>query len=199
MKWVGLTGGIASGKSTSCELFRSLGFSVIDADYLAREALEAPQGEAYEQVIQVFGAHILDKEGAIDRAELGRIVFSDEGQRHRLEAIVHPIVRAKTRRLRRELEEEGAPVVINDVPLLFENSLQGQYDEVLVVYCHLQQQIERLKSRSSYSNEEALLRIQSQMPLEEKKSLASFVIDNTGDLQSLKASIQEATQFLGVN
>lgn len=196
MKWIGLTGGIASGKSTACQLLKKFsGLPIVDADLLSREVM-APGGLAYHEIIKVFGVGILDPDGAIDRGQLGKIVFADTDKRQTLESIVHPVVRSQTQAQRRELEKKRIKTAINDVPLLFEKSSPKQYDEILVVYCHPEQQLQRLKLRNFYSDKEAWLRINSQMPLHQKKALASLTIDNTGTLKDLENSVQEAIGYL---
>ena len=191
MLWIGITGGISSGKSTACRLLENLGIPIIDADLLSREAI-AMGTEGYLKVIEYFGSEVLGPGREINRAKLGQIVFFDKAKRQFLESLIHPIVRSVTIERRRELQREGVKMAVNDVPLLFEKNLEQKYDAVWVVYCHREQQIERLRQRNSLSTSEALLRINSQMSIDEKKSLASFVIDNTRGRERLKASVRMA-------
>ncbi len=194
-QWVGLTGGIASGKSTVSKMLQDLGIPIIDADLLAKEAM-SPKGGAYTKVIDAFGSDILNSQGEIDRAQLGDKVFSNPSQLKILESIVHPIVRTQTQKKYDDFSAKEARLVIHDVPLLFEKNLQEQYNHILVVYCHLKQQVQRLRQRNSYTENQAQIRIQSQTPLEEKKKLASFIIDNTYDINKLKLSVKNAVQYL---
>ena len=191
MLWIGVTGGISSGKSTACRLLEDLGVPIIDADLLSREAI-AMGTEGYLKVIKHFGSEVLGPGREINRAKLGQIVFVDKAKRQLLESLIHPIVRSVTIERRMELQREGVKMAVNDVPLLFEKNLQQKYDAVWVVYCHREQQIERLRQRNSLSTSEALLRINSQISIDEKKPLASFVIDNTGDRERLKVSVRMA-------
>ena len=196
MKWIGLTGGIASGKSTVGKILKDFGIPVIDADLLSREVM-AIGGAAYEKVVRTFGEEMLTPHKTIDRAKLAKRIFSDNRQRQLLESIVHPKIHIETELRRKELKEQGIKIAVNEVPLLFENGLETQYDKVLVVYCSEEQQLQRLYLRERISPSEVLLRVHSQISIEKKKSLASFVIDNTGSLKDLEASVRRALRYLG--
>lgn len=188
----GLTGGIATGKSTVAAMFEQAGACIIDADAIAREA--ARKGSpAYHQIVAHFGAHILLADGEIDRKRLAGVIFTDPDEQRALERIVHPQVKEETaRRLERiRLKTPGAVVII-DMPLLFETGMDRELDTVIVVYVPEKVQIERLVARDTLSEAEALLRLRAQMPIEAKKSLATFVIDNSGALKATRA------QTLGV-
>jgi len=189
---IGLTGGIASGKSTvGALLSRRFGLPVLDADLYAREAL-APGTAASAAVLARYGAAVLAGLGtapAIDRAALGQIVFADAAERQWLEQLIHPLVR---RRFAKELARLGeAPVLVLMIPLLFEAGLQDLCSEVWVVDCEPEQQLNRLMSRSSLSEEQALARIAAQWPLERKRPLADRLIDNRGAAEALAAQVAQ--------
>ncbi|WP_338777542.1 dephospho-CoA kinase [Metabacillus sp. FJAT-52054] len=176
---IGLTGGIASGKSTVSSLLKELGFPIVDADVIAKEAVD--QGKpAYSKIAEVFGHRVLQPDGAIDRAQLGSEIFADPEKRKMLNEIVHPEVRKEMIRQRDESIQQGSKAVILDIPLLFESKLTHFADKSLLVYVTPETQLERLMKRNGYTQKEAQQRIDSQMPLDEKKSLADEVLDNNG-------------------
>ncbi len=182
---VGLTGGIATGKSTVASIFRRMGVPVIDSDAIAREVVE-PGTEGYKRVVEAFGPEILDGNGRVDRRRLGALVFSSPDRRRLLESILHPLI---TERIHGELERHrrrGADVVVVEVPLLFEKGLDRQMDFTVVVYAPEDVQLKRLMERDGLSEEEARARIRSQMPVDEKAKLADYVIENTGSLKELE-------------
>lgn len=188
MRVIGLTGGIATGKSTVSAILRSLGARVIDADALAHAVL-APGAPALDEVAKAFPGVV--KDGVLDRSRLAAIVFSDDDARRRLNSIVHPRVRHL---MREELEEaalEGESVVVLDVPLLIEGGLHREVDEVWVVYVDEEEQLRRLVERNGIDRETALRRIRAQMPIDEKVKYADVVIDNRGDLASLEARVRQ--------
>jgi dephospho-CoA kinase len=187
---IGLTGGIASGKSTVARLLRErFALPVLDADLYARQAL-APGTPVSRAVEARYGEGVLLPSGAIDRAALGRIVFAAPAERRWLEERIHPLVR---RRFREELQRrEGAPVVVLMIPLLFEAGLEGLCDDVWVVSCAEEQQRRRLRARDRLSAAEADERIAAQWPLARKRELADVVIDNSGDGQHLIAQLEAA-------
>lgn len=185
---IGLTGGIASGKSTVSNMIKELGIPVIDADAEARLAVE--EGEkAYNEIVHHFGESILLEDGSIDRAKLGAIIFNDEKQRLVLNSIVHPAVRIKMLRKKEDYTNKGHQFIVMDIPLLFESKLTAMVDKVIVVYVDDLVQLERLKSRNGFSEEEAKARIASQMPLKEKKKLADAVINNNGTIEETKVQL----------
>lgn len=165
---IGLTGGIASGKSTISNYLRSLSLPIIDADVEARLAVE--KGEpGYSKIVEHFGTEILLEDGSLNRAKLGEIVFRDEKQRAVLNGIVHPEVRNRMNQKQNEAIAEGHMAVILDIPLLFENKLDSTVDKTILVYVDTETQISRLMDRNKLSLEQAKLRIEAQMPLQEKK------------------------------
>ncbi len=176
---VALTGGIASGKSTACNLLRLYGLRVIDADAIAREALQAEAG----RVAEIFGdRYVVD--GKVDRKALGALVFSDSEARKRLEELLHPKIREEIVRQSKEQDRLGGPYIV-DIPLFFET---GAYpiERVVVVYAPREIQKRRLMEREGLSEAEAEARLGAQMDIEEKKRRATYVIDNSGNLKDLQ-------------
>jgi len=185
---IGITGGIATGKSTVTNMVRNLGFTVIDADIASREVV-LPGEDAYLQIVETFGQDILLPSGEIDRAKLGSIVFHHEEKRKLLNSIVHPAVRRKMKEDQEKAFSRGEQVVFLDIPLLFESKLTYMVDRVIIVYVDEDTQLERLMKRNGLSMEEARARMNAQMPIEEKKGLADAIIDNRGDLEHTNAQL----------
>ncbi|MCB0355742.1 MAG: dephospho-CoA kinase [Bdellovibrionales bacterium] len=188
MLWIGLTGGIGTGKSTVSNLLRELGYPVIDADTLAHKSLEK-DSECYKQVVKIFGSNILDAQNNIDRKKLGKIVFSNKRDLTKLENIIHPYVQKMAEEMRRQYEASGHKVAFYDVPLLFEKELQHKFDKTLLVYAPIELQRERIHLRDKLDKEEVEKRIASQISIEEKKELADVVIDNSQSLADLKVEL----------
>jgi dephospho-CoA kinase len=177
---VGLTGGIATGKSTIGRILASLGASVLDADEIAHALIErgAP---AYERVVESFGSEILRPDGSIHRAVLARIIFSDSDRRARLEGILHPLIREEeTARIDRLVVSGQGRIIVSNAALLVETGAYRDYHRVVLVTCDPGVQIERILRRDSLSEEEARVRIAAQMPFPEKKKVAHYLIDTTG-------------------
>lgn len=187
---IGVTGGIASGKSSVSQYIKDSGFTVIDADIAAREVVE-PGEDAYEKIIDTFGIQILQKDKTIDRAKLGNIIFNDTEKRLLLNSIVHPAVRHRMFAQKDAAFERNEETVFMDIPLLFESKLTSIVDKTMLIYVDEQVQIDRLMKRNGYSKAEALARITSQMPLSEKKALADAVIDNNGHFEETKRQVKE--------
>jgi dephospho-CoA kinase len=189
MKIVGLTGGIASGKSTVSRLLAAAGARIIDADVLARQVVE-PGQPAFAAVLDHFGSGILKSDGTIDRDRLAAEVFADPAQKAALEGIIHPAV-AKAMAARLAEIEATAPrsIVVLDVPLLFEAGMDAGLDLVVVVDAPEVVQLERLMKRSGLSRDEALARVRAQMPMAEKRRRADVVIDNSGSLESTRSRV----------
>ena len=185
---VGLTGGIASGKSTVAQLLVDLGAVLIDGDALAREVV-ARGTPGLAQVVEEFGEELLTPEGDLDRPALGRIVFSDEAARRRLEGITHPLIFERYA----ELEAAAAPdaVVVHDIPLLAESGRADTFDEVIVVDVPVALQVERMLRDRGWTREEAESRIAAQASREDRLAIATHVIDNTGSLDQLRARVEE--------
>jgi dephospho-CoA kinase len=187
---VGLTGGIASGKSTVSRLFQEAGIPVICADELAREAVKRGS-VGLEEIRQAFGNAVFDRDGALDRKAMANVIFRDESKRKILEAIIHPRVAEEKTRILTDLERNGHSVVIVDVPLLYESGWQTAFDLVVVVYVPREVQEQRLMSRDGISLEEATARLHAQLPLEKKKELADRIVDNTGDVAHTRSQVEQ--------
>src|SRR6266699_2383685 len=187
MKLVGLTGGAGSGKSTVAGMLRDLGAAVVDADE-ATHAVYEPGTRGFDTVVQEFGKDYV-KEGRIDRKRLGQLVFGDAGARRRLNDIVHPLVREWMAQRTAEAVERGAAVVVQDVPLLFENSLERFFSSVVLVYVPEEVQVERLTSGRGFTREQAHAVIGAQLPIEEKRGRAHHVINNSGPLEETRAQV----------
>jgi dephospho-CoA kinase len=185
---IGLTGGIASGKSTVSAMFTDMGITVIDADIEARLAVE-PGEKAYDEIVSHFGKDILEEDRTINRPKLGEIIFNDEEKRMLLNSIVHPAVRERMAQKREKAEAADEKAVVLDIPLLFESKLTGLVEKIIVVYVDEQTQLERLMKRNGFSEEEASSRIRSQMPLKDKVGLADAVIDNSGSIEESKQQL----------
>jgi dephospho-CoA kinase len=180
MLLVGLTGGIASGKSLAARVFKDLGAHVIDADRIVHELLE-PDQEAYQEVLACFGRDILLPDNGINRRKLGAIVFHDPEKRVWLNRCLHPkVFAAYTAQVCHIRDREPHAIVVFDAALLIETGYHRNMDKIVVVYAGPEQQIERLMARDKFTREEALVRIDSQKPLAEKRRYADYVIDNTG-------------------
>jgi len=187
---VGLTGGIATGKSTVSEILRQLGGEIIDADRLARDVVE-PEQPAWKQIVAEFGGGIVTAEGALDRKKLGAIVFADPERRKRLEAITHPAIRARFQTRLDELAAQGfAGIVVFDAPVMIESGNYKNMDRLVVVVTDDATQAARLQERDGTDEAEGLRKIASQMPLAEKAKLADYVIDNSGAREATAAEVR---------
>lgn len=187
---VGLTGGIASGKSTIAQLLKQRGFSIVDADIAARKVVE-PGEKAYTEIVEEFGSDILLEDGSLDRGKLGSIVFENEEKRKKLNAIVHPAVRKKMKEWQEEELQTGKKTIILDIPLLFESKLTHLVERIIVVYVNEETQLKRLMERNGFTVEEAKSRISSQMPLREKLDLSDAVIDNNGTIEETEIQLDD--------
>lgn len=190
---IGLTGSIATGKSTVASMFIDIGIPVIDADRIAREVVE-PGEEAYKKVVETFGEEILLEDRSLNRPKLGRIVFSDEEKRNQLNSIVHPAIRKRMLEKRDAYLKNGEDCVVLDIPLLFESKLEHFVDKIIVVYVDEDVQLKRLLERNQLTKEEALQRIRSQMPVKDKIELADAVIDNNGTIEHSFKQLKEILQ-----
>lgn len=186
---IGLTGSIASGKSTISSMFSEFNIPVIDADKISREVVN-PGEKAYEQIVAAFGQEILHEDATLNRERLGQIIFADKIKREQLNEIVHPAVRAKMLELREYYVSQGANCVVLDIPLLFESKLTHFVDKTLVVYVDENVQLERLIKRNNYMEKEARQRIQSQIPVSEKAKMADAVIDNNGTIEQSREQLK---------
>ena len=189
MKLIGLTGGAGSGKSTVARMLRELGAAIVDADE-ATHAVYEPGTPAFDEIAEAFGRDYV-KDGRIDRAKLGELVFRDADARKRLNAIVHPRVREWMAEKTVEAFDHGAEVVVQDVPLLFENGLQGLFSKTVLVYARPATQLARLTAERGLPVERANGMLASQMPIDEKRALADYVIDNDGSLDETRRQVKE--------
>jgi dephospho-CoA kinase len=195
VKLVGLTGGIASGKSTVAKIFQRLGAAIVNADDLAREVV-LPGREAWKEIVASFGAEILQTDQNLDRQKLRTLIFNQPEARKRLESIIHPRVRALAEERIRQYGAAGYPVVIYEVPLLFEGKLQEWLRPVILVACNVETQTARLQQRDHLTRADAEKHIAAQMSLAEKRRLADYVIENNGSLADLERQTREILEKL---
>jgi dephospho-CoA kinase len=187
---IGLTGGIATGKSSVARFFQKKGALVIDADQLAREAVK-PGSRGLAEVVAAFGSGVLTPDGRLDRKRLGALVFSDSTRRRQLEGIVHPAIRRLAEERIASAAEAGQRVIFYMAPLLIEAGVTDRVDEVWVVTVRPEVQLERLMSRDGISREQAQRMVDSQMPLADKEKYGRVVIDNSGTLEETKRRLAE--------
>jgi dephospho-CoA kinase len=188
MRLIGLTGGIATGKSSVARMLVARGATVIDSDALAREAV-LPGEPTLERVVQRFGTGVLLPDGTLDRRRLGGIVFADASARHDLERITHPrIIELSQQRVAAGLASD-APLVAVDIPLLYEGERESTFPGVLVVYAPPEVQIQRLRERNGLDEATAQQRLDAQLPIDEKRRRATWVIDNSGDLDATERQV----------
>ncbi len=194
---IGLTGGIGTGKSRVAELLRALGAAVECSDAIVRE-LQAPGGAGLAAIVEAFGPSYLTREGELDRAKLGKLVFNDPGARTRLNLLIHPLVTRETQSRIAAHRARGVPVIVADIPLLLEGKQAGvgsgavlPFDRIVLVYATEEQQLARVMARDKLSREEALSRIRAQLPIEQKRALADVVIDNTGAWEAAEKQVRE--------
>lgn len=195
MKWIGLTGGIASGKSTVSQRLRELDFQLVDADEIARIVVQK-DSPGLKSVIEKFGHDLLDPEGHLNRRKLAQYVFADPFKKLELEAILHPLIRAEVKKQREALASAGHGLAIYDMPLLVESQAQDQFDQVLVVTCTPEQQKDRLRSRNQWTDEEIERRLRAQVPLKEKEKYADFIVHNDKDRAHLETEISRLVTWL---
>ena len=188
---VGLTGGIATGKSTVTNMLRELDAYVVDADEWARRVVE-PGAEALREIAKEFGETVLNPDGTLNRAALGEVVFTDVSARQRLNAITHPRIRNGMLQETMEFVKSSPNMpIVWDVPLLFEGETKNLVDLTVLVYATPQLQLSRLMERNGYSLEEAKARIAAQMPIDEKRQFADYIIDNSGTQSETKEQVQK--------
>lgn len=194
-KRIGLTGGIGAGKSTAAKRFRELGVLVLDADEISRASLKKG-GACYKDVIESFGSDILALDGEIDRKKLASIVFGDEEKRRQLNAIVHPyVIETMFNRAEEALSKSGG-IVVFEVPLLFESGIHEKMDRNILVACGEEQRVKRILARDNNTRQAALARIRAQMPEEEKRLLANYILENDGTIEQLNAQIDALLEEL---
>ena len=193
---IGITGGIATGKSTFCNLLSKLGFLVIDSDKIARDVVEIGS-EGLKNVVDYFGDDILKEDGSLDRNSLGDLIFNDQRKRTALNNILHPLI---TKKIRKLIDDNinTEKVIFIDIPLLLEvrSNLEENgldFDQVWLIYSKESTQVKRLMDRNNLSQDQALMRIKSQMNIEEKRKLADLVINNEGSLEELEQMVERVT------
>ncbi|MEH7400413.1 dephospho-CoA kinase [Gottfriedia acidiceleris] len=189
-KIFGLTGSIASGKSTVSNFLKELNVPIVDADVIAKEVVEIGQ-PAYKKIVEAFGSEVLLNSGEINRPFLGSIIFNNKEKRLQLNEIVHPEVRREMKEQADRYIKEGEPLVILDIPLLYEGNSIELVEKVIVVTVSEENQLKRLMNRNGLSKEDALLRIASQIPVKEKAARADYVIDNNGDFEDTKRQVKD--------
>lgn len=179
---LGLTGGIATGKSTVANYLAKKGLPIIDADVGAREVVE-PRSEGLRRIVEMFGEEMLLADGSLDRKRLGELIFSQKEKRQLLNSTLHGLIREWIQTKTELLVEEGVPLIVWDIPLLYETNNKVDCDAVMVVYVPEELQIQRLMNRNKLTLEQAKNRIHSQMPIEEKKVKADILINNSGSIE----------------
>ncbi len=190
---VALTGGVASGKSTVSGMLAELGAVVIDADLLAREVVASGTG-GYGEVVAAFGDGVVGPDGELDRPALGALVFADPEQRRRLEAIIHPRVRARAAQIEAAAPPEA--IVVHDIPLLVETGQADHFDAVVVVDVPVETQVDRLVTQRGMTREEAESRISAQATREQRREVATYLLDNTGTCDDLRLLVAEVVDDL---
>lgn len=189
MKLIGLTGGIASGKSTVAKILARLGAAIVNADVLAREVVEQGR-DAWKEIVDTFGPDVLQPDQSLDRQKLRATIFTDAKARRTLESIIHPRVRTLAEQRIRQYGDAGYEVVVYEVPLLFEGNLQESLRPVILVACDIDTQRRRLQERDQLDAASAQKQIEAQMSLAEKRRLADYVIENDGGLDDLDRQVR---------
>ncbi|MEK3661428.1 dephospho-CoA kinase [Paenibacillus sp. FSL E2-8871] len=196
---IGLTGGIASGKSTVSALLVSKGARLVDADVIAREVM-LPGHEVLAAAVKQFGSEILSSDGTLNRGKLGDIVFQDPAALQALNNLTHPAIRREIKERMNSMEEEDPKkLTIVDIPLLFESGLENMFHEILVVYVPREVQIARLMERNGLSIEQAEARLNAQMDIEAKRNKADYIIDNSGELAHTEQQVAVLWDRLGLS
>jgi dephospho-CoA kinase len=193
VKLIGLTGGIASGKSTVSAILRRLGAKIIDADALARQIVE-PHQPAWNEIVGTFGKEILQSDQTLDRKKLRKLVFDKPNARKKLEAITHPRIRRLAQEKIAESAATGAPLVVYEAPLFFETGIHVWLRPVILVACDTATQKRRLQERDNLTEAEIEQHLGAQMSLEEKRKLANYVIENNGTLEELESAVERTVQ-----
>jgi dephospho-CoA kinase len=188
MRVIGLTGGIASGKSTAARTLADLGARIVDADQVARDVV-APGQPALAEIARSFGKEMLQPDGTLDRKRLGAIIFADADKRRALNAITHPRIAAETQARLARLRAEGVPVAVYEAALLVENGIHHGLDGLIVVACDEATQLARLMGRDGYVEAEARARIAAQAPMADKIAAATWVVDTSGPLADTKKQL----------
>ncbi|EAF2520007.1 dephospho-CoA kinase [Listeria monocytogenes] len=187
-KTIGLTGSVATGKSTVSNMIQQAGIPLVDADIAARKVVE-PGTEGLKEIVAYFGEEILLADGTLDRAKLGEIIFKDKEKREKLNEITHPRVKDYMLEARERFFRSGEELVFFDIPLLFESHLESLVDQIVVVWTAPETELKRLMERNNLTKEDALRRIESQMGIDEKARKADFVIDNNESLEKTQKQV----------
>lgn len=195
MFWLGLTGGIATGKSRVSKALIERGEVVIDADQIARQVV-AKNSAGLKRLIQVLGPDIVDKNGELSRREMGAKIFAHPETKVLVESILHPLIREEVQKQKTALKNQGLRRAFYDIPLLFETRQQDRFDAIIVVYCPDDIQTQRLMLRDGLNHAEAQLRIQNQLSIETKRQNADHVIDNSGTLDELEEQIDKMLNWV---
>lgn len=186
---IGLTGGIATGKSAADAYFKKQNIPVIDADEIAHNILNKGKS-AWKQVIETFGIEYLNKDQSINRRKLGQLVFSNQAQLAKLNSITHPLIHEEILQQIKDFSQNN-DIIIVDIPLLFETNSESICDQTIVITIPRELQIERLMKRNNFTRQEAVKRINSQMPLKEKEAKATYVVSNTGTISELEKNLEK--------
>ena len=186
---IGLTGSIASGKSTVAKMIESYGLPIVDADVVARQVVE-PGTPTLKKIEEAFGPEVIAHDGSMDRAKVGSIIFHNEEMRKTLNGIIHPAIREEMLRQRDEFISFGEKNIFMDIPLLFESKLEHFVEKIIVVSVNREVQLQRLMERNGFTEEEANARIATQIPVKEKEQLADAVIHNNGTLEDTAIQLQ---------
>lgn len=194
--FLGLTGGIASGKSTADEFFKKKKIPIIDSDLIAHRIMEIGQN-GYKAVVDYFGTDILNDDQTINRRKLGGIVFNDKAKLKKLNELTHPLVHQEIKQQMAQYRANQEKLVVIDVPLLFESGFESLCNGVLVISITPELQIERLMKRNDFTKKEAIARINNQMPLSEKEKRATYVVANTGTIDDLEKKLSDLLQEIG--
>lgn len=195
MKWTGLTGGIATGKSTAKKLIEGLGVPVVDADHISHKLTEVG-AKGYSAIVSHFGNSMLEKDQRLDRKKLGHLVFTVPQVKTDLENILHPLIKIEVDNLKKLYEGQGVPLCFYDVPLLFEKKLMKDFYTTVLVWCNNQTQLERLMKRNGLSVEEAYIRIKNQLPMIDKVKMAEHCVDNSGETSDLEKQLKRLLKNL---
>lgn len=187
---LGLTGGIATGKSTADEFFKKKNIPIIDSDKIAHNIMNVGK-PAWKQVKIIFGQNYLNQDQTVNRKKLGELVFNNSAELKKLNDITHPLIYQEIQEKIKVEKDKGTPLVIVDAPILFETGGQSYCDKTLVISLPKDLQIKRLMERNNLTRDEALSRIKSQMPLDQKEKLATYVVDNAGTIEELESKLEQ--------
>ena len=190
MKIVGLTGGISSGKSTVSSYLKQLEIPIIDADEVARKVVE-PNSQGAIEIRKAFGSDVFEEDGSLNRQKLGALIFSNAENRQKLDDLLQPLIKIMIIDEIEEYRQKGEPMIVLDLPLLFEKQYEELCEEIIVVYIPRELQLERLMRRNQYTKQEALSRIDSQLSIEEKRKRATVLLDNQGTIQQLYQQVEQ--------